>query len=251
MNTVAKTSLRLCAVQRDHNEGHRVSACPVAPHSSVRVRSDISDSVSCINWMPRSRGVQLGQSMPSASGRRPFSSVMAMATETGSVDLKSEVGYSFEELEAALKDGDFEKADDITRNALIELAGEEAVARKFVYFTEVKVIPVTDLQTINNLWVTYSDGKFGYSVQKKIWTGCKKNWGPFFKKLDWTTGENNAYRSWRGGEYIYNLEAANGHLPLTSCLRGTQLLKGLLEHPAFKETKSGADGGAKPDWMKF
>jgi len=176
---------------------------------------------------------------------------MAMATETGSVDLKSEVGYSFEELEAALKDGDFEKADDITRNALIELAGEEAVARKFVYFTEVKVIPVTDLQTINNLWVTYSDGKFGYSVQKKIWTGCKKNWGPFFKKLDWTTGENNAYRSWRGGEYIYNLEAANGHLPLTSCLRGTQLLKGLLEHPAFKETKSGADGGAKPDWMKF
>ncbi|KAK3242012.1 hypothetical protein CYMTET_48276 [Cymbomonas tetramitiformis] len=250
MTTIAATSLRVCSLKREQNEGVRVSAA--APHSALRVRSDMNDSLSCINWMPRSRGVQLSQSMPSASGRQVFGSVRALATETGTVELNSEVGYSYVELEAALKEGDFEKADDITRNALIELAGEEAIERKFVYFTEVKEIPVKDLQTIDNLWVSYSDGNFGYSVQKKIWTGCKKKWGPFFKKLDWTTGENNAYRSWRGGEYIYKMDAAKGHLPLTSCLRGTQLLKNLFEHPAFETGKKGdSDGGAKPDWMKF
>ena len=33
----------------------------------------------------------------------------------------------------------------------------------------VKKIPIESLQKINNLWLAASDGKFGYSVQKKIW----------------------------------------------------------------------------------
>jgi hypothetical protein len=54
-----------------------------------------------------------------------------------------------------------------TRDALIVLAGSKALGRTFVYFTEVKNIPSTDLATIERLWSKFSGGKFGYSVQKK------------------------------------------------------------------------------------
>ena len=29
------------------------------------------------------------------------------------------------------------------------------------------------METIDKLWTTYSEGKFGYSVQKKIWNSKK------------------------------------------------------------------------------
>jgi len=182
-----------------------------------------------------------------------------------SVALKTDLGIEYAPLEAALKEGNFRQADDITRALLIVIAGDDAESREFVYFTEVKSMPVNDLQTIDNLWTAYSEGKFGYSVQKKMWRSSKikEKWGKFFKILDWTVGENNSYRSWANNEYIYNMEAVKGHLPLTSCLRGTQLLRGLLEHPAF-ENGTGVPGGAadvpgaapkiggkKPDWLKF
>jgi hypothetical protein len=53
-----------------------------------------------------------------------------------------------------------------TRDALVVLAGSKKAGRNFVYFTEVKRIPSTDLATIERLWNKFSKGKFGYSVQK-------------------------------------------------------------------------------------
>jgi hypothetical protein len=112
-----------------------------------------------------------------------------------------------------------------------------------VYFTEVQNMPVTDMKTIDALWRYYSDDKFGFSVQRKIWIGQKRQWTKFFKVIDWTTGENGNYRKWPE-EFIWKKDAARGHMPLTSALRGTQLLNALLEHPAYappKKPKTAAD----------
>jgi len=49
---------------------------------------------------------------------------------------------------------------------LIQISGAKAKNRDFVYFTDVKNIPSTDLATIERLWIQFSKGKFGYSVQK-------------------------------------------------------------------------------------
>lgn len=46
-------------------------------------------------------------------------------------------------------------------------------------------------------------------------------------------------------EFIYSLEGAKGHLPLTNALRGTQLFKALMEHPAFANSSKD-----NPDWLK-
>jgi len=53
-----------------------------------------------------------------------------------------------------------------TRDALIVISGAKEKGRDFVYFTDVKNIPNTDLATIERLWNQFSGGKFGYSVQK-------------------------------------------------------------------------------------
>lgn len=55
-------------------------------------------------------------------------------------------------LRDALQQGDFQLADDLTRAALITLAGPDAEKRNWVYFSEVKFISNTDLQTIDKLW---------------------------------------------------------------------------------------------------
>lgn len=193
---------------------------------------------------------------------RVYAAAADAAPAKKSVELKSDMGIDYTPLEEAMKAGNWREADDWTRDIIIKLAGEDAEIREYIYFTEVKNIPEADLKTIDDLWVTYSNGNFGYSVQAKIWKREKEMWGKFFKKLDWTTGENNAYRSWKNDEYIYKADAAKGHLPLTSCLRGTQLLRGLLQHPAIsgpvevvgadgKKTKKAGGAFSKPDWLKF
>jgi len=152
------------------------------------------------------------------------------------VELNSELGLSYELLRDLLEVGEWEKADDETRLKLIEMAGPEAESRGWVYFTEVKDIPVADLQTVDKLWSAYSKGRYGYSIQKNIWTKNKKVWTKFFVEIDWVQGENNAYRKWPL-EFFFKEDAKKGHLPLTNCLRGTQLFQAVLEHPAFEEKK--------------
>ncbi len=50
-------------------------------------------------------------------------------------------------------------------------------------------------------------------------------------------------RKWPA-EFMYTKDAAKGHLPLTNCLRGTQLFAAILEHPAFVKAES------SPAWLK-
>lgn len=153
-----------------------------------------------------------------------------------------------------LKAGEWRKAEDETRALLIRLAGEDAVKRGWVYFTEVgigggrwpglrttctlhhthhaapppppqvKTISVTDFQTIDGLWRAASNDKFGYSVQREVFNQCQRRWAKFFKQIDWTHGQNSNYRKWPQ-EFNYSTDAPKGHLPLTNALRGTQLFQ--------------------------
>jgi len=138
----------------------------------------------------------------------------------------------------ALKSGDFLEADHLTREGLITLAGPAAVKRGYVYFTEVPKLPIEDMATIERLWLTYSGGKFGYSVQSRFFKTKRvgRDFEKLFTRLGWRNKEGGLLR-WlpdKGNEFIYSLDAPEGHLPLTSTLRGQQLLDGLLNHPAWQ-----------------
>jgi len=171
--------------------------------------------------------------------------------------VESEVGADYIPLITALKCGELEEADQITRDLLVEIGGAQTQKQGYVYFAQAKSLPMKDMQTIDRIWSTYSDGKFGYAIQKKIWNSpqVKGDFNKFVQQIGWTQGPcggcdaicsgcPGTLKRWlpvgakSGNEFIYDTaKAPKGHLPLTSALRGTYLLKSLLDHPAF-----GADG---------
>jgi len=51
----------------------------------------------------------------------------------------------------------------------------EQEKRGYLYAGDISEIPATDLRTIDQLWVKYSSGKFGFSVQKQIWYEVNQN----------------------------------------------------------------------------
>jgi len=153
--------------------------------------------------------------------------------------LPSDCGMDYVPLATMLATGQLLEADQFTRDALIVIAGSKGKGRDFVYFSEVKDIPSTDLATIERLWQRFSGGKFGYSVQKNVWRLSKGDFEVFCKKIGWTTTDGDVERKkkWFGAsEFIYDVKKApKGHLPLTSALRGTALLKKLLTHPVWDD----------------
>ena len=144
---------------------------------------------------------------------------------------------ALQRLNDLLAAGEWEEADNETRALLIRIAGEDAVRRKWVYFTEARAMDAGDLRALDGLWLHYSDGRYGYSVQRRLWAECGRRWAKLFKRIDWVQGENDAYRKWPE-EFMWKADAKPGHLPLTNALRGTQLFQAILEHEAFSEEKT-------------
>lgn len=141
-----------------------------------------------------------------------------------------------------LAEANFQQADEETRRLLIELAGESAQKRGYVFFSEVQFISAADLRAIDRLWRLHSSDRFGYSVQRRIWERkARRDFTGFFIRVGWmkkldTEVEQYNYRAFPD-EFIWELQddTPEGHLPLTNALRGTQLLASILTHPAFEE----------------
>ncbi|CAJ1946514.1 unnamed protein product [Cylindrotheca closterium] len=191
------------------------------------------------------RNAVVSMASMASSGVPPVSSD---ASDTEDVEiptnLPSECGMDYIPLATMLATGQLAEADQFTRDALIVISGAKDKKRDFVYFTDVKNIPNTDLATIERLWNQFSGGKFGYSVQKKKFKQSKEDFEVFCRKIGWTTqdGEVERKKRWFGAsEFIYDVKKApEGHLPLTSALRGTSLIKNILKHPIWDND----------DWMK-
>ncbi|KAG2258633.1 hypothetical protein Bca52824_077927 [Brassica carinata] len=164
------------------------------------------------------------------------SAVVSAALTTNTTQTSTD----FDLLATHLTNQDFRKADEETRRLLIQIAGEPATKRGYVFFSEVKSISAQDLRAIDDLWTKHSGGRFGYSVQRKIWLKVKKDFTRFFVRVEWmklldTEVVQYNYRAFPDEfKWELNDETPLGHLPLTNALRGTQLLKCVLSHPAFE-----------------
>ncbi len=149
---------------------------------------------------------------------------------TGVVPLRSDKGIDYTPLQQLLVKQDFLSADRLTLGKLCELAGPAAVQRKWLYFSDVENFPIADLQTINSLWFIHSQGKFGFSIQRELWLSLSKNWEKLWQTIGWKTGNNwTRYPN----EFIWDLSAPKGHLPLSNQLRGVRVIASLLSHPAW------------------
>lgn len=150
----------------------------------------------------------------------------------GRLEMPSEQGIDYEPLQDLLIQQEFEEADRLTLAKLCELSGPTAMKRNWVYFTEVEQFSGVDLQTLDRLWLAYSEGKFGFSVQRRLWLSVGQDWEKLWPRLAWK--DDNIWTRYPGG-FIWDLSAPDGHLPLSNQLRGVRMMAALLTHPTWSE----------------
>ncbi|MDM3851341.1 MAG: GUN4 domain-containing protein [Aphanizomenon gracile PMC627.10] len=125
----------------------------------------------------------------------------------------------FQNLEALLKAGKWREADLETWELMKKLTKREREG--WLRFEDVKNFPRQELRKMDQLWVKYSNGKFGFSVQKQIWLelGGKLDGEPDWdtlRKLGSRVGwrKNNEWLSYES--YTFSTNALPGHLPVLS-----------------------------------
>ncbi|HEY9739580.1 MAG TPA: GUN4 domain-containing protein [Coleofasciculaceae cyanobacterium] len=132
---------------------------------------------------------------------------------TGDVD--SERGVDYTHLQDLLAAGEWRKADRETEAVMLQVSGREEEG--WLTEEDMETFPCQDLRTIDQLWVKYSDGRFGFSIQKYIWQDIENTtkddnvdtWKYFGDKVGWRV---NDY--WIGySNLTFSLDAPEGHLP--------------------------------------
>ncbi|MCL1474802.1 GUN4 domain-containing protein [Argonema antarcticum] len=135
------------------------------------------------------------------------------------ISLASDVGIDYtylRDLLAALK---WRKADEETRRLMLKAVDREQ-QRNF-NSNSIQNFSCTDLRTIDRLWVKYSNGHFGFSIQKEIWleVGGQVNYYTEAKlgdRVGW-----RVMRNWLPYEDLtFSLNAPAGHLPWLGRLGG-------------------------------
>jgi hypothetical protein len=126
----------------------------------------------------------------------------------------------YQNLHDLLEAGQWQEADQETLKVICSLMPD----RDYCYI-DVDQIPPKDLKRINQLWVRFSNGRFGFSVQKNIWIKILKAYHAdensnrywiddsayyaFTDCVGWSRESNRIYHT----DIEYSLKAPQGHLP--------------------------------------
>ncbi len=130
-------------------------------------------------------------------------------------ELVSEQGVDYTLLRNLLAVGEWQQADRETETVMIKASGREEDG--WLSEEDLAEFPCEDLRIIDQLWIKYSNGHFGFSVQKRIWEsieGTNKDedveiWKKFGDKVGWRVND-----SWVGYRNLtFSLDAPEGHLP--------------------------------------
>ncbi|NET70539.1 MAG: protein kinase [Sphaerospermopsis sp. SIO1G2] len=133
------------------------------------------------------------------------------------VELESAVRMDYKKLRDLLKAGKWVDADKETLEVMLVVAKREK--EDWLDYKSIDIFPCKDLRTIDQLWVKYSNGKFGFSVQKRIYQGLEgireynsEIWERFCDKVGWRkNGEFVMYICYKNNEETNKIEL--GHYP--------------------------------------
>lgn len=129
--------------------------------------------------------------------------------------LNSEVGVDYTNLQRLLAAGKWQQADEETWARMCEAL--EKSPRSYLQSSDIEKFPCEDLQTINQLWLKYSQGRFGFSVQKQIYDSVEQDFGKFCNTIGW-----RPYKHF-SSYLLFSDSALRGHLPSWSWANISQL----------------------------
>lgn len=128
-------------------------------------------------------------------------------------ELSSAVGIDYSRLRDLLAAEKWQEADGETEAVMLQILRRES--KEGLSKAEMEKFPCPDLRTIDSLWVKYSNGRFGFSVQKQIWhsVGGKPDYATYCRFVDrvgWRVSGD--WLSWF--DLNFTLNAPPGHLPV-------------------------------------
>ncbi|QFS44768.1 GUN4 domain-containing protein [Nostoc sphaeroides] len=128
-------------------------------------------------------------------------------------NLGSKADYT--KLENFLKAQQWKEADCETYRIILQLVGREE--QGWIRKEELLNFPCTHLKWIDYLWLKYSNSKFGFSVQQRIWRTIGGQTGKFDGVIHRKLADYLGWRrndDWlRYDDFTLSLEAKEGHLP--------------------------------------
>ncbi|RAM49873.1 MAG: hypothetical protein C6Y22_20005 [Hapalosiphonaceae cyanobacterium JJU2] len=131
-------------------------------------------------------------------------------------DLSSEKGIDYTKLRDLLNAQKWKDADYETYLVIVQAVGKKE--NDWFLTDELLNFSCTDLRTIDQLWLKYSNGHFGFSVQKRIYLEVggipdgnyyEEAWKKFGDHIGWRVKGNWISYS----QITFNTSAPNGHLP--------------------------------------
>lgn len=138
----------------------------------------------------------------------------------------SEVGADYTKLANLLAKQKLKAADRETTDKLFGLA--KGKPHEYLPEGNMKKVPCKDLRTINNLWLAYSRGKYGFSVQRKLYEQIYEQvrrqpkipsydvesevYDRFARRVGWTVRDDARLKY---DALIFNPRGGEGHLPIT------------------------------------
>lgn len=155
---------------------------------------------------------------PQSPDPKPATSKAPAQHPLDAIPLNSEKDVDYRKLRDLLKAGQWKEADQETLQVMLKAANR--VSNGYLDSASLKNFPCKDLKTIDQLWVTASDGHFGFSVQKKIWEDCGsptssgKNWNQFCVRVGWKNKQATAYVNYSDLKFNPSLSPI-GELPFT------------------------------------
>ena len=129
-------------------------------------------------------------------------------------DLSSEQGLDYTRLHEFLAEGKWKEADLETEALFLKVSSREQ--RGFLRAADMTKFPCQELRSLDELWVKFSKGRFGFSIQQRIWeeVGGKPNadyetWERFGDQVGWRVMGSWLLRN----DLIFSSSAPLGHLP--------------------------------------
>lgn len=120
-----------------------------------------------------------------------------------------------------LASGKWEEADQETLRIMLKVTDREK--QGWLDVASIQTFPSEELRIIDQIWLEFSDDRFGFSVQKRIWKSLEGNLNAddkirkiFSERLGWRVN-----KKWlQIDELTFALSASVGHLPAVAVRLG-------------------------------
>ncbi len=148
---------------------------------------------------------EIGNVLQSLASRRSYRSLDTTVLTLDNPALQSDLAR----LDSLLTAGQWQDANGFTRTLLLKAVGREPEG--WIEDKQLQYFPCPILLAIDRLWLQHSLGKFGFSIQKRLFEECNREPEAFAERVGWCDRDSNWIDA---SSVIYSLQLAPiGHLP--------------------------------------